>query len=162
MNQDDHDDLLTSKLDGIPIVGHIKALVYINRRQTNFAITAFSAATHKTGVICFGVVGGYLAGSAGSSVGGVIGGFLVDIPISLITSTRHEYVDYSIKMLSWNMMVNDWTRLIQSVHKDAFTGIFVSIACNGYMIPMFLRNNPEIPKMKYSNTCVEEKGIFED
>lgn len=71
----------------IPLVGHLKSLVYYCGGDRELAAEAFKCATHYTGVACFGVVGGLVAGPSGivgSIFGGIFGGLSTDALISLL------------------------------------------------------------------------------
>lgn len=124
---------VTCWLDGIPIVGHIKALMYHIQDNNKLSCNAFYHATRNTGVALFGVFGGYLAGSVlGSFVGGIIGGLTVDAKISELTLNDYGYIYYKDKSWNRDMLACDWLDLLCWTVKDASTPLLALSAYGIY------------------------------
>lgn len=155
-------------IDGIPIVGYVKALIYCNRCELELASDAFKGTSHNTGAACFGVFGARLAGSSGgvagsitgAFVGGVIGGVFVDALINRFSSDNYGYAVYENKVCNRKMGVDDWLDLQLLILKDGIIGLTASKA---YAIAMpflslyYTENHDEIDL----NSLVtgKEKGI---
>lgn len=110
-------------LDRIPFVGHMKSLIYYYGGEKVLAAEAFKCATHYTGVVCFGVVGGLLAGplyQVGSFLGGIYGGISTDFLMSFLSSNRYGYPD---KCFNSNMERVDWKGLLQLAITDGIVGL---------------------------------------
>lgn len=111
-----------SWLDGIPFFGYLKSLIYYRQGKKELAAEAFKRTTHNTAVAIFGVKGGKRAGKLGSVIsvcGGIAGGLLSDVLISILGSSRYGYLD---RFLDRNMERIDWIGLLQLAIADGIIG----------------------------------------
>ncbi|XP_052076057.1 uncharacterized protein LOC127714125 [Mytilus californianus] len=136
-------------VDGVPIVGHVRSMIYYYRGQRKQAVKAFMRATHNTGVTCFGVLGRALTDPpesitdivAGPVAGGIIGGICVDALISAFNLMCYGYVSYAKKLMNRNFKENDLLDLGKLTFKDGMIGLSAFLV---YMIATHVEKQNEI------------------
>lgn len=123
-------------VDGIPVIGHLKALIHYFRDESNSSSRVFKSATHNTAVTCFGVFGGHLAGFPGGVAGSIIGGLFIDAALSKMTANWYGYFDYFRKLQNQEMETYELFDLLHLAVKDTVTGLLTYYTINEYMVWM--------------------------
>lgn len=83
-------DGVSRTVDGIPIVGHAKAVIHYACDDTEGGDRAMMSATRTTQVMAAGAVGFLAGGPVGAVAGGVVGGVTFDTNVTIIDSAFHN------------------------------------------------------------------------
>lgn len=123
-------------MDGFPIVGHAKSLLYYCQGQNHLAAEAFKRSTHNTGALCFSIMGDSLIGLPGIFIGGISGGIASDVVTSTLSLQCYGYMVYAKRVWNWNMMFEDLEGLASLAIKDGLLGLagFIMCYCKGIQI----------------------------
>jgi hypothetical protein len=141
--------------DSIPLIGHVKGVIHYCLDDREGFNEAMISASRSFIVAVVGILGSKVCDPFGAYAGGVVGGIVADISISIYNSENYGHFQSLTKLFNWNMNADEgiyWT----------LTLVFDGLAGRSYakIYENFKNNNAQYHQYKSEIENAVEQGII--